>query len=441
MISIPIVSEFNSAGISKAVKSFKQLETAGEKAQFAIKKAAVPAAAALTGIVAVLGTSVKAAIEDEAAQVQLANQLRQSTNATKQQIAEVEKYITKTSMASAVTDDKLRPALAGLLRHTKDVTRAQELANIALDVATATGKDYETVALAIGKAESGNYAALKKLGIPLGENALAMADKAKETKNLIKQQQAYNLEVEMYGVNSTEAKKALEKVDEAQRKVNEATVDGADYVKDLQAAFGGANKQFTDTAAGGMAKLKIAFDETKESVGAALLPALEKFLPAVQKIADFAQANPDLFAGLAIGVAALATATLALNAAMATNPYVLMAAGFVAVSVGMNKLADAADRLKGIKGIGAKIIGSLVLPPSFGSAVITDTLRDLFGKGPKVDTAATSVENIGRVGAAERVVNVTVNAGLVSTPAQVGQDIIEAIQKAQRLSGQVFATP
>jgi hypothetical protein len=34
--------------------------------------------------------------------------------------------------------------------------------------------------------------------------------------------------------------------------------------------------------------------------------------------------------------------------------------------------------------------------------------------------------------------SITVNAGLVSTPAQIGQDIIAAIQKAERQSGQVF---
>jgi hypothetical protein len=35
---------------------------------------------------------------------------------------------------------------------------------------------------------------------------------------------------------------------------------------------------------------------------------------------------------------------------------------------------------------------------------------------------------------------ITVNAGLVSTPDQIGQQIIEAILKAQRRSGQVFAS-
>ena len=47
-LSIPIVSEFDGKGIDKAIKEFKQLETVGEKAQFAIKKAAIPAAAAIT---------------------------------------------------------------------------------------------------------------------------------------------------------------------------------------------------------------------------------------------------------------------------------------------------------------------------------------------------------------------------------------------------------
>jgi hypothetical protein len=46
-INIPIISEFDGKGIKKAIAQFKQLETTGEKAQFAIKKAAIPAAAVL----------------------------------------------------------------------------------------------------------------------------------------------------------------------------------------------------------------------------------------------------------------------------------------------------------------------------------------------------------------------------------------------------------
>ena len=52
-ISIPIISEFDGKGVDKAVQQFKQLEGAGKKAQFALKKAAIPATAALAGLTAV----------------------------------------------------------------------------------------------------------------------------------------------------------------------------------------------------------------------------------------------------------------------------------------------------------------------------------------------------------------------------------------------------
>ena len=74
-IQIPIISEFVDSGIKKAVKEFKQLETTGAKAQYALKKAAVPAAAALGGLAALLGDAAKGALEDAAAQKELARQL------------------------------------------------------------------------------------------------------------------------------------------------------------------------------------------------------------------------------------------------------------------------------------------------------------------------------------------------------------------------------
>jgi len=49
-VTIPIISEFDGKGISRAVAEFKQLEGAGAKAQFALKKAAIPAAAAIGGL-------------------------------------------------------------------------------------------------------------------------------------------------------------------------------------------------------------------------------------------------------------------------------------------------------------------------------------------------------------------------------------------------------
>ena len=137
MISIPIISDFDARGINRAQKEFAQLETVGQKAQFAIKKAAVPAAAALGAVVAVIGDSVKAAIEDEAAQASLARQIKASSGATDSQVASVEKYISSLAKSAAISDDEARPAFQKLIVATKDVTKATDLMNLATDVAAA----------------------------------------------------------------------------------------------------------------------------------------------------------------------------------------------------------------------------------------------------------------------------------------------------------------
>ena len=89
-IEIPILSTFVDTGVKKAIKEFKQLETTGAKAQFALKKAAIPAAAAMGALTVAMGDAVKAAMEDEKAQQLLARQLKASTGATDDQIKSVE---------------------------------------------------------------------------------------------------------------------------------------------------------------------------------------------------------------------------------------------------------------------------------------------------------------------------------------------------------------
>ena len=109
-IRIPIVTEFNGGGIAKAKKQFSQLETASQKAGFVMKKALVPATAALGAVAAGLFDATKGAIEDAAAQDVLANNLRKTTKATDAQIAAVEDYITLQGQLLGVTDSELRPA-------------------------------------------------------------------------------------------------------------------------------------------------------------------------------------------------------------------------------------------------------------------------------------------------------------------------------------------
>lgn len=212
---------------SKEVEGFGgKLEKFGKVAATAFA-AAGAAALAYAGKLAVDG--VKAAIEDEAAQKRLANALTNVTGATEKQIAAVEEQILQTSLATGVADDQLRPALQRLATATGDLESSQDLLNLSLDISAATGKSVEAVSNALGKAYEGNTSALGRLGIGLS---------ATEIKTL--------------GLEGTVSK--------------------------LADTFGGSAAVQAQTFEGQIKRLQVGFDEAKESVGAALLPILQKLM-------------------------------------------------------------------------------------------------------------------------------------------------------------------
>ena len=136
-VVLPIVSEFDGKGIKKAIAQFKQLETTGEKAQFAIKKAAVPAAAALGGLALAIGDATKAAMEDQQEQAKLALTLQNVTGASAKQTKAIEEQISAMSRASGIADTDYRKSLEALVRGTKDVDIAMKDMNLVMDISTA----------------------------------------------------------------------------------------------------------------------------------------------------------------------------------------------------------------------------------------------------------------------------------------------------------------
>jgi hypothetical protein len=266
-VSLPIVSEFDGKGISKAIAEFKQLETTGEKAQFALKKAAIPATAALAGLAAGLGSAAKAAMEDAAAQDQLAGVLKRSGMATDDQIAINEKLLSVMSRSAAVADDDLRPALATLVQSTGSLEYSQELLTAALDISASTGKDLTTVTDALSKAYNGNMKGLKALDASLIP--------------LIADGQSFD-----------------------------------DVMITLAASTGGAAADAANTAAGQMKNFGIQMAEAKESIGAALLPAVEKLMGVLLPLATMAQEHTSLFLIFAGVIGAVSIAILAVNLAL-----------------------------------------------------------------------------------------------------------------------------
>ncbi len=180
------------ADVSQFGKSLSKADTDTKSFSSKMKGYGKVAAKAFAGAALAAGAfaikigvdGVKAAIEDEVSQKKLATTLKNVTNATDDQIKATEDYITKQQLQYGISDTKLRPALEILARRTKDVTEAQKLNNLAIDIAAGTGKDLETVATALGKAYGGNLSALKKLGIPLDENIIKTKDFKAATKEL-----------------------------------------------------------------------------------------------------------------------------------------------------------------------------------------------------------------------------------------------------------------
>jgi hypothetical protein len=225
-IVLPFVTTYDDKGAKKADLSLKGLM----KTQLGM---GVSAAAVAQQI----GKAVKAFAEDEAQQKQLALAVQNSTGASNEQVAAIEDTISKMQFQKAVSDGELRPSLATLVRATGDVTKAQSLMNLALDISAGTGKDLQTVSLALAKAQGGNVGALTRLGVSLDANAVK-------------------------------------------------TKDFDAITRELGYTFQGAADAAANSAEGGFKKLQIAVDELYETVGGKLAPVLGDYATAASKIAE-----------------------------------------------------------------------------------------------------------------------------------------------------------
>jgi hypothetical protein len=157
--------------------------------------------------------------------------------------------------------------MANLVRGTKDIETAQQGLSLAMDISTATGKDLATVSDALAKAYGGNMKGLKAL--------------SPEMAALIK--------------------------------------DGADLntVMDvLGGTFGGATATAAGTAEGQMKRFGIAIAEAKENIGAALIPVVERVLPLLTALGNWAQNNTTAFIVIAGLIGGIAAAIVAINIAL-----------------------------------------------------------------------------------------------------------------------------
>ena len=234
-----IISTFDPRGLNNARRSFAGLASdslsAGRKSQLAMKLvggAAATAAVAVGAFAVKLGIDgVKAAIEDEKSLKNLKRTLDNVGQGFRQ--TSVENFITKMQFATGVADSALRPALNQLLLATGDVDKSQRLLNLSLDISASTGRDLESVTIALSKASLGNFTALKRLGIPLDENIIKTKDLEGATSAL---------ENTFKGAAATAATTLSGKIAILSQRVDEAKEGiGYDLIKAIELATGTLN--------------------------------------------------------------------------------------------------------------------------------------------------------------------------------------------------------
>jgi hypothetical protein len=251
-----IISEYSDKGSKVAAKDIdklgKQFHDFGSKVgkTFAIAAAASAAFAIKLGV-----DSVRAAMAEQESIAILTKTLQNVTGATNDQINAVDAYIKQTMLRLNVQDDLLRPSLQALLIATHDITKAESLQQVALDVSANRGKDLTAVSIALAKAYAGNFNALKRLGVPLSETLIKSKD--------------------FVGI-----------------------------VKELESATKGSAAAAADTFAGKVSRIGLAFEEVKKSIGNAIIlalqPFLDKFTKYLPQIEKWLNDNGDKIAGFFI---------------------------------------------------------------------------------------------------------------------------------------------
>lgn len=233
-VVIRIRADYTDKDLDRAIRDVNRLKTtstAATPAMAGLGKGFAAAGAALAGFVGIekvtqfLKESAQAAIDDEKSMRSLAKALDNVGLSAK--LPEIETGIGRMSRMLGIADDKLRPAFQQLALATEDVTESQKLLGVALDISAGTGRDLESVTLALAKASSGQTTALQRLGVGLDASILKSRDMDAITAELTRK-------------------------------------------------FGGQAATAAETYGGKMARLSIAVDEAKEAIGYGLLNALDR---------------------------------------------------------------------------------------------------------------------------------------------------------------------
>jgi hypothetical protein len=344
-VVLNIFSEFNSSGIQKAKREFGQLEGIGKKANYAIKKAVVPAAAALAGLGGFLVTAAKGAEDARIANEKLGSVLdTMGFGAATDRVSAYAESLEKTVAVDADVIKATQTKLATFGELTKSVGKADgafdRATKAALDLAAAGFGTAEGNAVQLGKALQNpikGIAALAKSGV-------TFTDSEKEKIKAL-----------------TESGKLLE----AQEMI----------LKAVEGQVGGT----AEASASSFDKMKFSLAGVSDTFGEMLLPVIDAVAPKLAAFSEWAQKNPGLMKVAVITIGALTAAVVALNIAMSLNPVSLIVIG-IGLLIGL--LAAAYIKFEGFRKVVDNVFGAIkwwitnVSIPLFKT--LMDTVKTIF---------------------------------------------------------------
>ena len=331
-ITIPILTTFNGRGIDRSVAQFKSLETKGQKANFLLRKAAIPAAAALGGLALGAKAAVSAA-SDLGEETSKSEAIFGKTAATVQKFAGEQGAafgLSKTAALDAANSMAVYGKAAGLTGSELG-TFSTDLVKLSGDLASFSNVDVQTAADALKSGLAGESEPLKKFGILMNDatlkaTALRMG-LIKTTKNALTPQQ---------------------KVLAANRLIFEQTTDAQGDAARTSGSFANKQRQLTAT-----------LENMKAELGQALLPIVEKFAGWLTKVAGFLAQNTGLLKVAAVAIGALSAAILILNAVMKIQNAIMLASPWAWIALAIAGVVTAVIAVEAKFGIFSKTFRAL----------------------------------------------------------------------------------
>jgi hypothetical protein len=272
-IKIPIISEFNPKGINAAKAEFATLQGTGSKAMFLLQKAALPAAAAIGSIAAVIKPAISAASDFQESTSKVNVVFGKASKSIKDFAATAATSLgqSKQSVLDAAGAFGTFGKAAGLAGDDL-ATFTTDFVTLSTDLASFNNTSPEEAVLAIGAALRGESEPLRRYGVLLNDAVL--------------KQEAMTLGI----YDGKGALTAQQKVLAAQAAIYKQTNDAqGDFVR---TSDGLANSQRT---------LGAVLKNVQIELGSKLLPAIQEFSNSLVDISLWVQRNPETFSKIGKG--------------------------------------------------------------------------------------------------------------------------------------------